>query len=379
MNDQIITIAKSILSGLAGIWPYLLITIPISVAVQMSGAAKYINKALSARPAVAILLATLVGAFSPFCSCGVIPVIATLLIAGVPLGPVMSFWIASPSMDPEIFFLSAASLGWDLAVWRLFSTLLLSLSAGFITHYIVRKGWLGKTILRTREHEGTSFIKNFIKNRLDIVKNRIKEALSPRRMVVLNNAVDVQAMCCTPVSCSCVENSCTAAPVSSSCSGCSESSPELEKTTGCGCSAASVSDSFSKQLAKETWKATTLVMKFMVLSFVLKELVALYVPAEVLRNLLGKGNPLAILNAALIGVPMYTGNLAAMPLIGGLLNQGMDPAAALAFLIAGPVTTIPAMAAVWGITNRRVFALYVSFAFFGALVFGYLYRFIHIF
>lgn len=84
-------------------WPYLLVTIPLAVAVNLSGASKYINRAFQARPVVAVLLATLVGAFSPFCSCGVIPVVVALLIGGVPLAPVMSFWIASPSMDPEAF------------------------------------------------------------------------------------------------------------------------------------------------------------------------------------------------------------------------------------------------------------------------------------
>jgi uncharacterized membrane protein YraQ (UPF0718 family) len=74
---------------------------------------KYIKRAFDAKPITAILLATIVGAFSPFCSCGVIPIIAALLISGVPLAPVMSFWIASPSMDPEIFFLSVGTLGWN--------------------------------------------------------------------------------------------------------------------------------------------------------------------------------------------------------------------------------------------------------------------------
>ena len=48
-------------------------------------------------------------------------------------------------------------------------------------------------------------------------------------------------------------------------------------------------------------------------------------------------------------------------------------AAAIAFLIAGPTTTLPAMAAVWGLTTRRVFFLYLSFVLVGAIVFGYLY------
>ena len=103
-----------------------------------------------AGPIVAIILATAVGAFSPFCSCGVIPVVAALLIGGVPLAPVMSFWIASPSMDPEIFFLSVATIGWELAAWRLGSTLVLSLGAGLATHFIVQRGWFGQKLLRTQ-------------------------------------------------------------------------------------------------------------------------------------------------------------------------------------------------------------------------------------
>jgi hypothetical protein len=61
-------------------------------------------------------------------------------------------------------------------------------------------------------------------------------------------------------------------------------------------------------------------------------------------------------------------------MISGLLAQGLNPGAALAFLIAGPTTTLPAMAAVWGLTTRRVFFLYLSFVLVGALVFGYFYN-----
>jgi len=140
MIAQVLTIVNFVVAAFLHIWPYLLVTIPLSVAVQMSGASRTINRALQAQPLVAIFLATFVGAFSPFCSCGVIPVIAALLIGGVPLAPVMSFWIASPSMDPEVFFLSVAALGWELAVWRLLTTLILSLAAGFITHFVMQRG-----------------------------------------------------------------------------------------------------------------------------------------------------------------------------------------------------------------------------------------------
>ena len=116
-----------------------------------------------------------------------------------------------------------------------------------------------------------------------------------------------------------------------------------------------------------------MVAKFMALAFFLEALIILYIPSDWIAGLLGQQNQGAILMAALIGVPVYTTELTALPLVSGLLAQGMNPGAALAFLIAGPTTTLPAMAAVWGLTRRRVFFLYLSFVFVGAIVFGYLY------
>jgi uncharacterized membrane protein YraQ (UPF0718 family) len=114
-----------------------------------------------------------------------------------------------------------------------------------------------------------------------------------------------------------------------------------------------------------------MVVKFMLLAFFLEASIELYIPAEWISGLLGNDNPWVILLAAFLGVPAYTSNLAALPMIRGLLAQGMNPAAGLAFLIAGPTTTLPAMAAVWGIVSRRVFLLYLSFSLFEEILLGY--------
>jgi hypothetical protein len=116
-----------------------------------------------------------------------------------------------------------------------------------------------------------------------------------------------------------------------------------------------------------------MVGKFMALAFVLEALITLYVPANWISVSLGSQSPLAIISAALLGIPAYTTSLTALPMISGLLNQGMNPAAAIAFLIAGPTTTLPAMAAVWPLVARRVFVMYVSFALVGAVLTGVCY------
>ena len=133
--------------------------------------------------------------------------------------------------------------------------------------------------------------------------------------------------------------------------------------------------SFWKHLFSETKNATFMVAKFMLFAWFLGALIRLYVPESWITSVLGDDNPMSIITAAFLGIPAYTSSLAALPIVGGLLEQGMHPAAALAFLIAGPTTTLPAMSAVWGLVDRKVFSLYVGFSLFGAILLGYLYSF----
>lgn len=385
MIEPVLRISQFIAESFLHIWPYVIVTIPLAVAVQMSGASKYIKRAFEARPLTAILLATVLGAFSPFCSCGVIPVIASLLISGVPLAPVMSFWIASPSMDPEIFFLSVGMIGWELAVWRLAATLVLSLGAGFITHMLMQNGWLGKEILRTRKVVKVQSTVELFKKGWQRVKGSLAGVWSLGRVfppMVSNSRGQLQYV---PMV---VPAKPEAAAGCSSCStgitplmGPSPEKLELFNTPSsegsgcsgeesCGCDGAPAT--FRQRLFKETLSATVMVVKFMALAFFLEALIILYVPQEWITAALGQKNPMAIATAAILGVPTYTSSLTALPMISGLLTQGMNPAAALAFLIAGPTTTLPAMAAVWPLVARRVFVLYVSFSLAGAIIIGYL-------
>jgi uncharacterized membrane protein YraQ (UPF0718 family) len=383
MFDQVIAIADLIVASFLHIWPYLLVTIPLAVAVRMSGASKYISRAFQARPLLAIFLATAVGALSPFCSCGVVPVVAALLIGGVPLAPVMSFWIASPSMDPEIFFLSVVTLGWELAVWRLAVTLLLSLGAGLTTRFVVQQGWLGPRILRSQQTKSAQTIWSRLQVGLRGLKYKVNTLPSLSLPSGGANLVPAAACCSNPGpgSTSRRQRAIAATPVTPSdtgpvCRPVERAGRGAVEPVSCGsgkgCSCGVEPASFWHRLVSETWDATWMVVKFMLLAFFLSTLIKLYVPEEWVAGILGHQNPWAIPVAALLGVPAYASNLTALPMLSGLLAQGMGPSAALAFLISGPTTTLPAMAAVWGLTSRRVFALYVSFSLVGAVALGYL-------
>ena len=46
--------------------------------------------------------------------------------------------------------------------------------------------------------------------------------------------------------------------------------------------------------------------------------------------------------AVTVGVPAYLNGYAAIPVVAGLMQTGMAPGAAMAFMIAGAMTSIPA-------------------------------------
>ncbi|MEW5923158.1 MAG: permease [Candidatus Zixiibacteriota bacterium] len=384
MLEHLINIMEFMGRAYLHVWPYLLATVPLAVIVRLSGGARHISKIFQGRPIVSIMAATVVGAVSPFCSCGVIPIIASLLIGGVPLAPVMTFWIASPSMDPEIFFLSVSMVGWELAIWRLAATFLLSMGAGLLTLYLERHGKLSGQILLNQSGGGTVGLLGHLRQAGASIKNRLRIGLAaydacsaPARMQRLGCGIAALAK---PVPIS-TENFIA---IKSSLSKTATISLPVMPKTSCGCTSDDAKEAKThktdlyKRILKETTGATVMVFKFMGLAFLIEALITLYVPSAWIESLLGQSNHWAIPASAFLGVPAYTSNLTALPMISGLLNQGMSHGAALAFLIAGPTTTLPAMAAVYGLVKQRVFILYLSISLIGSLIFGYLYNVVHL-
>jgi hypothetical protein len=90
----------------------------------------------------------------------------------------------------------------------------------------------------------------------------------------------------------------------------------------------------------------------------------------VIAHWLGNG-PFAIPLAVLIGLPVYLNGLAAIPFVAGLIQLGMSPAAALAFMLATTATGFAVLTTLWALVRPKVFALYLAFAILGALIAGY--------
>ena len=138
LPETLAFVARAVLN----ILPFFLLSIGLAAYAVATGADNLIGKAFQGRTTVAIVGASLMGALSPFCSCGVIPIIAALLAMGVPLAPVLAFCIASPLMDPAMFALTAGVLGFEFAVAKTIVAVAMGLIAGFGSMALVGAGYL---------------------------------------------------------------------------------------------------------------------------------------------------------------------------------------------------------------------------------------------
>ena len=132
--------------ALGSIAPWLIVSVLVAAGAKATGADAQVARVLGGREALAVVFAALFGALSPFCSCGVIPLIAGLLGAGVPLAPVMAFWLASPLMDPNQFALLAAAIGVSFAIAKAAAAIGIGLLGGFGTLTLVHAGAIAEAL-----------------------------------------------------------------------------------------------------------------------------------------------------------------------------------------------------------------------------------------
>jgi uncharacterized membrane protein YraQ (UPF0718 family) len=118
--------------------------------------------------------------------------------------------------------------------------------------------------------------------------------------------------------------------------------------------------------------------KWLALAFFIESLMIAYLPAGSVGSLVGGENILAIPIASIIGIPAYMNGYAAIPLIAGLMELGMTPAAALSFATAGAVSSIPAALAVYALVKRSVFLVYITLGLIGSITAGCIYQLLYL-
>ncbi len=307
LPDQAWRSAVFVGESLLFIVPFLIMSVAVAGAAKASGADTIIGKVASAKPSTIILAAAVFGGLSPFCSCGVIPIIAALLAMGVPLPAVMAFWLASPVTDPAMFVLTAGALGTEFAVVKTLTAVFLGVAGGYATQMVLAAGGFADPLRPGIADRGGCAAKSMAKG----------------SAIVWRFWDD----------------------------------PERRAT-------------FSREAFNTGW----FLLKWLTLAFILESLMVQYLPGETVSQWLGTDSTWAIPMAVLVGVPAYLNGYAALPLTAGLMDLGMAPGAALGFLTAGGVTSIPAAMAVFALVRWPVFLWYIALALVGSGIAAYAYQ-----
>jgi uncharacterized protein len=305
-SDEAMESLRFTTSSLLGISPFLIASAAAAAYLSAAGADKMIGRVFSGHGIKVIAAAALFGALSPFCSCGVIPIIAALLAAGVPLPAVMAFWLSSPIMDPEMFVLTVGGLNFEFAVAKTIAAFAIGIFGGLATRAVQRAGGF-------------------------------------------------------------------ASPLKAEVAGCGSScKPQISDEQPLW---AFWKETERKQEFGSIFTVTVLFLgKWLLLAFMLESLMVMYLPADTVAQWLGNDSTFALPLAVVAGVPAYMNGYAAIPLVSGLMESGMAPGPALAFMTAGAVTSIPAAIAVFALVRRPVFLWYLLLAAIGSLAVGQVFQ-----
>jgi uncharacterized membrane protein YraQ (UPF0718 family) len=273
-----------------------------------------IRDALRRSGAWGVVLAVGVGLVSPLCACGILPVAISLAMIETPLAPLIALLVASPVMGPDAFLLTWRGLGSEWALLKLGGATILGLSAGFITLLLEKQGYLAGPQVRLKpihNPDGT---------------------LAPARMIGTAAGIRVKNMIVVP------------------------------------------RDSRLHFILDRTLDAAWFTGKFLLLAIVLEAIIVTLVPASWILGLVGADNLGSVVIAALVGLPLPVNQIPLIPILAGLLQRGMDPGAALTLLLAGPVTSIPATVALYGMFRPRVVVVFLTVSLGVSILLGGLYQ-----
>jgi uncharacterized membrane protein YraQ (UPF0718 family) len=308
MKEELLHLGGALAWELWHVMPFFLLGVAIGAVIRTYRLHVRMRDSLGRFGAYAIPAAILVGTISPLCSCGSIPVFVSLVSSGVPLAPALTLLLVSPLMSPSGYTITAWELGPAWANLKLFSALFMGAFAGGITFLLERKGFFGNP-----------------------------------GVLLVSGKIDIHA-------------------------------PDCPGELSCNCG-----DQWSNRLARsgrgkavvflaKAWELVLTTGKFTLLGVAIAVIAERYIPREWIAGYLGEGTAWNVLLVTIFSVPLHVNEITAAAILYSLLGLGLAKGPALAFLIGGPVTSIPAMSVLVTMCRRRVAAAFLGICVSGTLI-----------
>ncbi len=305
--QTLLNILVSFWATLAEMAPWLIFGFVAAGVLSVFFSTRFIERHLGGRGLGPVFKASVLGIPLPICSCGVIPVSASLYRHGASKGATSSFLLSTPQTGVDSILATYALMGPVFAVVRPVVALV--------------NGVLGGLLIDAVDREPTSPPQ-------ELSKTQAKQAESASGQ-------------------SCCGSQATASPLpASSCCGSSPAPTDLPQAK------------WRRVLRYGLITLPADIAGSLLLGLLVAALITALVPADALAPYLG-GGLMAMGAAVLVGAPLYVCATGSIPIAMGLLAAGASPGAVLAFLIAGPATNAATIAVTWNVLGRRTGLLYL--------------------
>lgn len=128
-------------------------------------------------PFTSHVLASLLGAVTPFCSCSSVPVFIGFIESGIPLGATFSFLITSPIVNEAAIALLWAAFGWEIAAIYTVTGIIIGVIGGYIIEKLHLEHLLEDSIqIRSQDLDQIDFDTN--KERIKFAFEEVKSIIS---------------------------------------------------------------------------------------------------------------------------------------------------------------------------------------------------------
>ena len=143
---------------------------------------------LSHKGALGNILGALMGGITPFCACSTIPMTVGMLKAKVPFGPVISFVVASPILNPIVLSMMVALLGLKAGIIYA----VVSFLAAVIFGLLLEKLGFGKqvkNVIVTGAQEEQAVLETFKDKLIHALASAVKDYRAVFKFLVIGVAV----------------------------------------------------------------------------------------------------------------------------------------------------------------------------------------------
>lgn len=308
-----------------------------------------IQSILSSRQGKGYVIAALLGAITPFCSCSTIPFLKGLLRARAGFGPMMVFLFSSPLLNPVIIGLFVITFGWQVALFYFSIALVVSVTAGFVLEKLGFERYVREEAYQDAAASGG----------------------------------------CGAASTSCGEKS----TASSSCGSAAPLAQKTAETRDSGCCVAEVSVAQNScggaaiaempaepgrwmRIWLSTWKDFKQVLPYLLLGITLGSFIYGFIPTDLIAKYAGEGMWYAIPVAAVIGIPLYIRAEAVIPLSAALVKKGMALGSVMALIIGSAGASLTEVILLKAIFKNQMIAAFLVVILGMAISAGYLYSYL---